>query len=232
MVKRRRHRRIDLEYMNVQARTILTSECKILDMGMRGVRLATTQRLNINDKYSIKFNIDGKRILNKGTVRWARLVGNQKGQNQDSIPLFMTGIEFDSVLTDKGEEILHVLDECSGNVGKRFGGKRVRIHAPGQTVLNVFREYPIKQISSGGMLVETDQEFVLDKRFFWAFNFPEDDIIRCQGRVASCLETFTNNMKRYNIGIEFMDVQKEDRINLTRFILQAMVHELKTSLLN
>ncbi len=233
ITKRRRHRRVSLEHMNVQASTILSSECKILDMGIRGVRLATTQPLNIDDEYSIKFNVEGRRIINKGTVRWARLVGNQKGNDQESVPLYITGLEFNSVLTDKGQEIAHVLGECSEKDERRYSGKRLQITTPRKTVLNIFREYPIKQISSGGMLVETDQDLSPDKRLYWAFNFPEDgNIIRCQGRVASCRQTFLNNRNRYNIGIEFVEVQKEDRRRLTRFVMKAMIHELKTSLLN
>ncbi len=233
ITKRRRHRRVNLEHMNVQASTILPSECKILDMGLQGLRLATTQPLNIDDEYSIKFNVGGRRIINKGTVRWARLVGNQKGNDQESVPLYMTGLEFKSILTDKGQEIIHVLGECSEKDERRHSGKRLQITTPRKTVLNVFREYPMKQISSGGMLVETDQELPADKRLFWAFNSPDDgNIIRCQGRVASCLVTYMNNRKRYNIGIEFVDVQKEDRRRLTRFVMKAMFHELKTSLLN
>ena len=233
MAKQRRHRRVNLEHMNVQARTILTSDCKILDIGIRGACLATTQSLNIDDEYSIKFNVDGRRIINKGTVRWARLVGNQKGNDQESVPIYMTGLEFKSVLTDKGQEIVHVLGACSESGERRYSGKRLLISAPRKTILNVFREYPIKQISSGGMLVETDQEFPADKLFFWAFNFPkDDDIIRCQGRVASCRETFMNNRKRYNVGVEFVGVHREDRILLSRFVMRAMVRELKTTLLN
>jgi hypothetical protein len=233
ITKRRRHQRVNLEHMNVRASTILTSECKILDMGIRGVRLATTQPLNIDDNYSIKFNVGGRRIINKGTVRWARLVGNQKGSDQESVPIYMTGLEFKSVLTDKGQELFHVLGECSGRDERRYSGKRFQITTSRKTVLNVFREYPLKQISSGGMLVETDQELPPDKRLLWAFHSPGDgNIIRCQGRVASCRETFMNNRKRYNIGIEFVEVQKEDRRRLTRFVMKAMVDELKTSLLN
>ena len=219
--------------MNVQASTILTSECNLLDVGIRGVRLATTQPLNIDDNYLIKFNVEGRRIINKGTVRWASLVGNQKGNDQESVPLYMTGLEFKSVLTAKGQEMIHVLGACSGKDERRYSGKRLQITTSRKTVLNVFREYPIKQISSGGMLVETDQELPPDKRLFWAFSSPEDgNIIRCQGRVASCRETFMNNRKRYNIGIEFVEVQKEDRRRLTRFVMKAMVDELKISLLN
>ncbi len=202
-------------------------------MGIRGVRLSTTQSLNIDDEYSIKFNIGGRQINNKGTVRWARLVGNQKGNDQDSVPIYMTGLEFESVLTEKGQEMVQVLGECSEKDERRFSGKRLQIATPRKTVLNVFREYPIRQISSGGMLVEADQQLLPERRFFWAFNFPEDDnIIRCQGRVASCRESFLNNRKRYNVGIEFVDVPRHDRIRLSRFVMKAMVHELKTSFLN
>jgi hypothetical protein len=233
MLKRRRHKRVDLEATSVQAKTFLTSDCRILDMGLQGVRVATTQWLNLDNEYSIKFNINGRQVFNRGTVRWARLVGNQKGRNQDSIPIYMTGIEFSAVLTDKAKDIIGVLDEYSEDEEKRFSGQRLQIKTPVKAVFNVLREYPIRQISSGGMLVETDHELQQDKILSWAFNFPDDvNIIRCRGRVISCRRTVLHHRKRYSVGIEFIDLQQVDRVKLARFIMKAMCSELKTSLVN
>ena len=233
MLERRRHRRVGLETMNIQAKTVLSSDCKILDIGLQGVRVATTQWLNLNNEYSIKFNINGRQVFNKGTVRWARLVDSQKGKNQDSVPVYMTGIEFNAVLTDKAKDIIDVMDEFSEDKEKRFSGKRLQIKTPAKAVFNVLREYPIKQISSGGMLVETDHEFLPDETFSWAFNFPEEvNIIRCRGRIVSCQRTLIDHRKRYSVGIEFIDIEKEERVKLARFIMKAICSELKTSLLN
>lgn len=233
MVKRRRHKRIDLENIHVQAKTVLSSECKILDMSLKGVCVATSQWLNINNEYSIKFHLDGKPVSNKGTVRWVRLVGNKRGNNQDSIPIYLTGIEFKDVLTDSGRDIIHVLDEYSENKENRLRGNRFKINAPGKAVFNVLQEFPIRQISSGGMLVEADHELLPGGAFPWTFYFPgDDDIIRCKGRIISRLETFSHTKRRYNIGVEFVDMQKEDRRKLARFVMKAMFSELKTALLN
>jgi hypothetical protein len=202
-------------------------------MGLQGVCLATTQWLPINNNYTFKFNLDGKLVSNKGTVRWVKLVGNKKGENQDSVPVYLTGIEFKSVLTDKGRDLARVLDEYSTQGEKRLSGKRFKINAPGKTVFNILHEYPIRQISSGGMLVETDLELHLEKTFPWVFSYPGDDRpIQCKGKVVSRLETFTENKRRYSIGVAFTDLQHEERKHLARFIMKAMFQGLKTSLMN
>jgi hypothetical protein len=233
MLKKRRHKRISLQDMDIQAKTVVSSECRILNMGLQGVCLATTQWLPINNDYSLKFNLDGKLVSHKGTVRWVKLVGNKKGEKQDSVPVYLTGIEFKSVLTDKGRDIIHVLDEYSTKGEKRLSGNRFNINAPGKAVFNILHKYPIRQISSGGMLVETDLALHLEKTFPWTFSFPGDDrIIQCNGKVVSRLETFNKNKRRYDIGVAFTDMQQENRIHLTRFIMKAMFHGLKTATLN
>ena len=233
MPMRRRHKRVDLEATNIQAKTVLSSNCRILDIGLQGVRVATTHCLNLDSEYSIKFNINGRQVFNRGTVRWARLVGNQKGSHQDSIPLYMTGIEFSSVLTDKAKDIIDVLDRCAEDKEKRMSGQRLQIKTPAKAVFNVLREFPIRQISSGGMVVETDHELQPGETFSWAFNFPDDvNIIRCRGRVVSCRRTIFQHRKRYSVGLEFIDLQQEDRVKLARLIMKAMCSEMKTSLMN
>ena len=231
--ERRRHKRVGLEATLVQAKTVLTSNCRVLDMGLQGVRVATTQWLNLDSEYSIKFNINGRQVFNKGTVRWARLVGSQKGSHQDSIPVYMTGIEFNSVLTDKARDIMDVLDRCAEDKEKRIVGQRLKIKTPATAIFNVLREYPIRQISSGGMIVEADHELQPGQTLSWAFNFPNDiNIIRCRGKVVSCRRTVIEHRKRYSVGIEFTDLQQEDRVKLARFIMKAMCAELKKTMLH
>ena len=228
IINRRRHKRIALGHLNVQAKTVLSSECKILDMGLKGVCIATTHWLSLNNSYSIKFNLDEKRISNKGTVRWVKLVGNKKEGNLDSMPVYMTGMEFETVLTESGKDIARVLTEFSENGEKRLSGHRVKLKNNGKAVFNVLHEYPIRQISSGGMLVETEHELRLGEIFSWAFNFPEDvNIIRCRGRITSRIESFSTNRKRYHAGVQFVAMEKEDRIKLARFVMKAMISGLK-----
>lgn len=230
MINRRRHKRIGLEHMEIPAKTIITSECKILDMGLNGVRILTTQWLNMKSNYTIRFNIDGKPVSNKGTVKWVKLIDNVKNANQDSMPIYMTGIEFQSVFTDNGKDMLQIVDEYSANGEHRLSGTRLKIKSPGKAVFNILQEYPIRQISSGGMLVETNHELPLEKTFPWAFNFPGDDnIVRCDGRVVSSLKAFGKKQKRFKNCVAFVDMPKEYRAHLARFILKAMNSEVKAA---
>lgn len=230
MINRRRHKRIGLEHLDIPAKTVLTSECAILDMGLQGIRLITTQWLNINSDYSIKFNLDGRLVSNKGTVKWVKLIDSKKSDNQDSTPIYIAGIEFQSVFTDDGKDIIHVLDEYSANEENRLSGMRLKIDSPGKAVFKILQEYPIRQISSGGMLVETNLELPLEKIFPWAFSFPgEDTVIRCNGRIVSRIKLFSKNQKRFQSGIAFQDMQNKDRTNLARFIMKTVCSEVKTA---
>lgn len=230
MINRRRHKRIGLEHVEVPAKTVITSECKILDMGLNGVRVLTTQWLNMNRNYTVRFNINGRPVSNKGTVKWVRLVDNITYANQDSMPIYMTGIEFQSVFTTDGKDMLHILDEFSANGEHRLSGARLKIKSPGKAVFNILQEYPIRQISSGGMLVETDHELPLERTLPWAFNFPGDEkVIRCDGRIVSSLKAFGKKQKRFKNCVAFVDLQKEYRAHLARFILKSINSEVKAA---
>jgi len=229
--ERRRHKRIGLEHLHVQAKTVFPAAGNLLDMGLNGACFSTSQWLPINNHYLIKFHLDGRLVSHTGTVRWVRLVGTKKGNHHDAIPLYLTGIEFTSVLTDNGKDILEVLNRFSGKRGQRLGGKRLRLTPPAKAVFPMLKECRIKQISSGGMLIETDLEFFQGESYYWAFNFPGNGHpVRCKGRIVSRVE-FPGS-RQYNYGVIFSDMRKEDRKNLARFILEAMFSGTKPSLPN
>lgn len=232
VTERRRHRRIELEGMKIRAKTVISSECKILDMGVKGICIATTQQLNFGHAYSIAFNLEGRRISDKGMVRWVKLAGKKKGRNQDSLPVYLTGLEFENVLSKYGKEIIQVLEEYSENTNQRRGS-RLKIKAPGKTVFNILQEFPVRQISSGGMLLESDIALPADKTFPWVFSpSGSDSTIRCTGRVISCFASFSASRIHYKTRIAFSDLAGENRIILARFLMRAATENLKASLLN
>src|ERR1700693_4021338 len=101
--EKRRHKRIGLGHVDAHAKTVFPAEGKILDIALNGICLSTTQRLTMNNDYAIKFHLDGRSVSHTGTVRWVKLVGTEKNYNLGAIPLYMTGMEFTSVLTDNGK---------------------------------------------------------------------------------------------------------------------------------
>lgn len=230
--QKRRHKRIGLEHMDVAAKTVFSSECKILDIGLNGVCIATTQWMTTDHDYSIKFHLDGKLVSNSGTVRWVKLVGTRQGGNGDAVPIYMAGIEFKSVFTGTGRDIIHLLNTYAENKENRLSGKRFKLKTPAKAFFHILKDCRIKQISSGGMLIETDLDFLVNNKYSWAFHFPGDDrIIRCKGRIASRIGS-SGSSRLHRMGVAFVDMQKDDRINLTHFVMKAMFTGLKTSLLH
>lgn len=229
--EKRRHKRIGLEHLDIQARTVFSAAGEILDVSLNGACLSTTQWLPINNDYAIGFYLDGKFFSHTGTVRWVKLVGTKKGADHDAIPIYTTGLEFTTVLTDDGKDIMNVLHTFSENRGQRLSGKRLKLAPPVKAIFPVLKECQIKQISSGGMLIETDLEFSPGESYYWAFNFPgQDRLVRCHGKIIS--RTGTSDKNRHTFGIAFSNMLSEDRKNLARFIMEAMFSGEKAVLLN
>ncbi len=217
--------------MDVQARTVFSAAGEILDVSLNGACLYTTHWLPINTDYALGFYLDGKFFSHTGTVRWGKLIGSKKGDNHDAIPIYMTGMEFTTVLTDNGKDIMSVLHTFTENRGQRLSGKRLKLAPPVKAVFPVQKECQIKQISSGGMLIETDLEFSPGESYYWAFNFPgQERLVRCSGKIVS--RVGTSDKRRHTFGIAFSHMLREDRKNLARFILEAMFSGEKPALLN
>lgn len=229
--EKRRHKRIELAHLDVQAKTVLSAAGEIHDVSLNGVCLSTHHPLTINHDYAIGFYLENKFFSHTGTVRWVKLIGTKERNKHEAVPIYMTGLEFITVLTENGKEIIKVLQAFSENRGERLSGKRLRLAPPAKAVFPVMKDCQIIRISSGGMLIETDLEFFPGETYYWVFSFPrKDQLVRCQGEIVSSLEI--GDRRRHRYGIAFLDMLKEDRKNLARFILEAMFSGEKDRLLH
>ena len=132
------------------------------------------------------------------------------------------GIKFHEVLTGKGAGLLNFI---SGNISDkaiktRVQGLRVKIIQPEKTVIVDDRDsYYVKMIGLGGMLIESKEELDIESRFPMEMTFSEDmKPIKFLGRTAYCMEIPGKTPKRYDTGIEFIEMNEKDRARLKEFI--------------
>lgn len=137
-------------------------------------------------------------------------------------PIYEVGMRFDDVLTEKGADILSFIRENipDNAIKARVQGLRVKIIQPEKTVILDDREsYYVKMIGLGGMLIESKGELEIEGRFPMEMSFPEDiKPIKFLGRTAYCMAIPDKTPKRYDTGIEFMEMNEKDRVRLKEFI--------------
>lgn len=96
---------------NVHGNLLFSNTCKILNLSGTGVAVETEVVLKPGRSYAVKIDYDERRIALDGTVAWCRLRGTRKNDEGESVPYYAAGIELQSDLTDKAEEILPMLLE-------------------------------------------------------------------------------------------------------------------------
>jgi hypothetical protein len=222
MKEKRRYKRFLIEGMDVQCRMFFTTEVKILNISFGGAALSLNKRLNMGQEYTLKAESESNTISLKGVVVWVKITGLTEEVADKKFPIYEVGIKFHEVLTGKGANLL---DFISGNISdkaikSRVQGLRVNIDYPGKTVILDDRDnYYVKMIGLGGMLIESKEELDIEGIFPMEMSFPEDiKPIKFLGKTASCTEIPGTTPKRYNAGIEFIEMTEKDRARLKEFI--------------
>ena len=221
MKEKRRYKRFLIEGMDVKCRVFFTTEVKILDISFGGVALSVNKRLNMGQEYTLKIESESNTISLKGVVVWENmtsLTSEVKGKN---FPIYEVGIKFHEVLTGKGVALLNFI---SGNISDkaikaRIQGLRVKIIQADNTIISDDHDsYYVKIIGLGGMLIESREELDIEGRFSMEMISEDLKPIKFLGRTAYCMEIPGKTPKCYDTGIEFIEMNEEDRARLKEFI--------------
>ncbi len=106
----------------------------------------------------------------------------------------------------------------------RLTGLRFNISKPGKAVLHFPSHYSVDKISSGGMLIESNEALEVESRFPMELTIPDEEPISFTGRVASCVLVTGKGVEHFDIGIQFLEMSEADKNKVEEFIalLKAM----------
>lgn len=223
----RRYERYKANLIGINGRIILAKFVKILDISIGGLSLETEKRLNIGNEYTLKIDGKEKAFTVKGTVVWSVLNSSIKNEKGDIVPLYTAGIKFTDVSGEKIKVITDFMQTYKMDIDHKINllspsGRRmhIRIHVttPGKAVLNYQEAYKVKNLSLGGMLIESSHPLEVESRLSMDLILPEDKSIIFKGRVASCLQDKDKELVHYDIGIDFVDMSEKDKKFLDKII--------------
>ncbi|GAB4418432.1 MAG: hypothetical protein OHK0032_14400 [Thermodesulfovibrionales bacterium] len=215
--EKRQHKRFIVEGLDIQAKTIFSTEVNILDISLGGACISGTKRLNIGNEYTLKIEGRDSTISLSCIVVWEKLSGNRKTQSGEIVPVYRVGMQFKEGLTQKLNEVLDFIKENSIIKENKLKGIRFKIH-PGKAVINYPKVYAVKKISMGGILMVADEPLPVEENFHMEISIPDEEPIHFLGRVASCIEIPDMVAKCYDIGIAFFEILDNDRSRLSAFI--------------
>lgn len=222
---KRRYKRYVVQGMDFRARTIFDTEIELLDISLGGARIKSQRSLKMGTNYLIKLLSEKALLSLKCDVKWEVLSGSIKDGTHNIIPIYTIGIEFKDIPSNKLEQLKNFMkivglpDEQPFVDEKRLSGLRFKIKSKEMAIIDGQDIYIVKKISLGGMRIESNYEIQIDNRYPMELFFPDDKIpIKFQGRVASCIPIPDKSPESHDTGIEFLDIEEEDRERLRTFI--------------
>ncbi len=222
MEDRRRHKRYKVDLMEINGRMVLAKSVKILDISIGVVCLQTEKRLNVGGEYTLKMEGKGKSLTVRGTIAWALLISSSVDSQGDIIPVYKAGMKFINVPEEKMKEIVNFIEDHKRDVDKvldlysRRLYVRIGIEDPEKAVLDYHEGYKVKNISLGGMLVESEHLLEIESQLPMEMILNEEVSIRFLGRIIDCL--LVKDIEHYDMRVEFIEMSEKDKEILVEFL--------------
>ena len=218
MKDKRMHKRFIVEGMDINGKLMFTSEVSVINISISGISIKADRRLDIGKEYTLKLQEQNRVLTVKGIVVWSTLVENRADHHGDLVPVYNAGMKFIDVLNDRINEILQFIESHLKGDEHRLTGLRFNISKPVKAVLQFPSHYLVSKISSGGMLIESNEALEVESRFPMELTMPEEETISFTGRVASCALIKGKGVEHFDIGIEFLEMNQTGRNKVEEFI--------------
>jgi hypothetical protein len=215
MSEKRRHKRFVVE--GIEGTLMFTTDVEILNISINGVALRAKRRLEIGREYTLKLEYKDRIVSLAGVVVWSVLSELHRDKHAENVPFYKAGMKFTDVISNKMAKLLEFIETYKLTEEHRLN-VRFSVTSPDKAILGGPYNYQVKKISGSGMLIETDMPLDLEERLPMEF-FPEgENPIKFMGRIASCIEITSAVPKHYDIGVEFVEMAKDDESRLKQFI--------------
>ncbi len=227
----RRYKRLKLNDREINGKMILVTEIKVNDISVSGISLKVNRRLNIGSDYTLK--LEGKKTISmRGTVVWCSLSETRKVSQEERVPIYSVGMLFKDMSSERVTELQYLIESHKIEEMYAIGSTRlnIRFHIkdPEKAVLIYPADFKVKIISLGGMLIECARNFAIESRIPMEMFIHDDNPLTCVGRVASSEGIEKEGQKRYDIGIDFLDLTGKDRKILSSFIEHGTMTNTET----
>ena len=223
---RRLHQRFTADVLDMHGMAAYVKVVRILDMSLNGISLKIDGRLDVGRRCILK--IEGKgRLLNiKSIVVWSLLDKHIKIIN-NSIPIYKVGLKFIDIPMEKMTEVIGFIENHKQKIDKEVdifaaSGLRQRmrfqIETPEKALLICRKDYKIKNLSLGGMLIESQDSLDIGDNLSMEIIRSKDKSIKGSGKVVSRFLIKESNHTHCDMGIEFFDMLEKDREMLKEVI--------------
>jgi hypothetical protein len=228
----RQHKRFRLDLMEITGKMILAHKVEIIDISLGGVALKTDRRLNVGTEYLVKLGYLGKSIDLKGLIVRCELSKIEEISAGEGVSIYAVGMMFKDVLSKTISDFINSIEQDKKEAVPVMVDRRLNVRfyitTPGAMTLSFPTQFKVKDISLGGMLIQTEQALGIESIIPMELSLQADKPVNFIGRVTSCHIMEDKGQAHYEIGVEFKDLTDKDRASLKAFMDFLAVIKVKT----
>jgi Tfp pilus assembly protein PilZ len=223
MQNMRKHKRFKLDLIDLTSKMSMIGSVEIVDISVVGVAIKSGRNLNMGKECLLMLGYEGKNIQVKGTVVRSELSGIEEKANGEKATIYSSGILFKD---EAGEKIKVFLDSIEKNrktlVPEQpdwfYRDVRFSITTPSEKVLSLPAHFDVKEISQGGVIVQTDHQIKKGSMLLIELSFTNCDPVSFMGKVVLCRPQQDKAQSEYDIGVEFSELTDRDKSLIMRFM--------------
>lgn len=219
----RKHKRFKVDSRDLSSKMSQVGEVEIIDISLGGVALKAEKKLNIGKECLMILEHEGKQLKVKGIVVRSELSGIERKADGETVTVYSVGIFFKDESAGKVKDFL---DSIEGSKKTQvpepadwfYRNIRFCITTSNEKVLNLPSEFGVKEISQGGVIIQTAHQLKIDSMVLLELSINAGTPVCFVGKVVSCRMQPEKKPSNYDIGVEFSDLTDQGRSLLTRLI--------------
>jgi len=106
----RKHKKFNLDLIDLSSKMTLVSKVEIIDISLGGVALKVDRKLNIGKECLVILEYKGKHINAKGIVVRSELIGIEEKADWETITIYSVGLSFKDESADKVKDFLALIE--------------------------------------------------------------------------------------------------------------------------
>ncbi|MBN2431488.1 MAG: PilZ domain-containing protein [Acidobacteria bacterium] len=215
------------EVQNVEGTFLYNLPAEILNMSVGGMALETRRALEIKRIYMFSIHKGNQTVKIPGRVAWCVLRRTEHVSDTEVVPIYHAGIQFNNVLTEQAQSLLHLIEESALlDVNQRLFGRFIPDDGTQVTIDNEV-EFSVLKISLSGMLIETMIWAEVEDVLPMEVQLP-DQRIKFRGRIAfvGTPAKRETSLSQIHLGVEFLDLSGDHRQSLEGFIATVVEADL------
>jgi hypothetical protein len=219
----RKHKRFNLDLIDLSSKVSLVSQVEIVDISVGGVALKVDRKLNIGKECLVMLEYKGSHFNPKGIVVRSELSGIEEKADGESITIYSVGLFFKDESAGKVKDFLALIEnnketQVPAQADSFCRDVRFCIITSSEKVLNLPTQFGVKDISQKGIVIQTGHQLKIDSVVLLELSIGNCDPVNLVGKVVSCRMPQNKLPSSFDIRVEFSKLTDRSRSSLIRFI--------------